>query len=89
MNDILFAVCVSCFLFLAVDYADTCAGRFCAVESDSRCEASFRESYHRVCPRSSVFVGLLVLTMTMTMYRSRSPKKTREVAQQFTLVAGT
>ena len=32
MNDILFAVCVSCFLFLAVDDADTCAGRFCAVE---------------------------------------------------------
>ena len=32
MNDILFAVGVSCFLFLAVDNADTCAGRFCAVE---------------------------------------------------------
>ena len=31
-SDILFAVCISCFLFLAVDDADTCAGRFCAVE---------------------------------------------------------
>lgn len=85
MNDILFAVCVSCFLFLAVDDADTCTGRFCAVESDSRSEAGFCESYHRVCPRSSIFVDLLVLTMTMS--RSRSPKKTREAAQQFTLVA--
>ena len=52
MNDILFPVCVSRFLFLAVDDADTCAGRFCAVESDSRSEAGFCESYHRVCPRS-------------------------------------
>ena len=53
-----------CFLFLTVDNADTCAGRCCAVESDSRSDASFRESYHTVCPRSSVFVDLLVLTMT-------------------------
>jgi len=60
---------------------------FCAVESDSRSNASFRESYHTVCPRSSAFVDLLVLNMTMTMSRSRSLKKTRKVAQQFTLVA--
>jgi len=33
----------------------------------------------------SVFVDLLVLTVTMS--RPRSPKKTRKVAQQFTVVA--
>jgi hypothetical protein len=34
---------------------------------------------------ASMFVDLFVLTVTMS--RSRSPKKTREAAQQFTLVA--
>ena len=55
------------------------------VQSKATPEAGFRESYHRVCPRSSVFVDLLVLTVTMS--RPRSPKKTRKVAQQFTVVA--
>ena len=78
-------VCVSCVSFLAVDDTDTCTGRYCAVESDSRSYAGFCESHNSVFPRSSRFVGLLVLAMTMS--KSLSPKNTREAAQQFTLVA--
>ena len=82
MNDILFAVCAQRSL-LTVDKADARAGRLCAVESDPRGKAGFCEGYYRVCRRSCMFVNVLVLTMP----RSRSPKKTREAAQQFTLVA--